>query len=308
MKVIYYNAAEQLDHGQQFQQRMPEAEVRYWRPGDNAAADYAVVWKPPAAMLTGRNDLKAIFNLGAGVDAIMQLNQQIPDHVPIIRMEDAGMGEQMADYVSYAVLRYYRHFDQYQRQAERHVWHQKKPEKKSDFRIAVLGLGVLGTVIAERLQMLNFPVRGWSRSEKDLPGIECFAGEDGLKHCLAEARAVVSILPLTEQTTGLLNRVTLGCLPAGAYLINVGRGAHVNENDLLELLRDGHIAGAMLDVFQSEPLPDNHPLWTHPDVTITPHISALTVVDEGNAQVVEKLRRLEQGLPVTGIIDRAAGY
>jgi glyoxylate/hydroxypyruvate reductase A len=308
MKVIYYNAVDPEDHGQQFQQLVPEAEVRLWREGDNDAADYALVWRPPAAMLKGRSDLKAIFNMGAGVDAILKLNQDIPSHVPIIRIEDAGMGEQMADYASFAVLRYYRQFDLYQNQQERHAWVQKKPASKNDFRLAVLGLGVLGQVIVQRLLALNFPVSGWSRSQKNIDGVRCFSGEDGLAQCLASANAVVSILPLTVETTGILNRATLSHLPKGAFLINVGRGAHVVEEDLLALLQSGHLAGATLDVFQTEPLPDHHPFWGRSDVTITPHISALTLVEEGNAQIAEKLRRLEQGLAVTGEINRSTGY
>jgi len=308
MKIIYYNAFDPKDHGQLFAQTMPEAEVRLWREGDVGPADYALVWKPPAAMLANRNELKAIFNLGAGVDAIMKLNDQIPAHVPIIRLEDAGMGEQMADYVSHAVLGYFRHFDQYRQEVAQKKWLPKWPDKKQDFNIAVLGLGVLGSMIATRLQQMNFPVMGWSRSPKALDLMDCYSGMDGLKTCLSQARAVVSILPLTEETINLLNRDTLSHLPRSAYLINVGRGAHVVEDDLLALLQNGHLAGATLDVFQHEPLPLSHPFWTQPNLTITPHISAQTLLDEGNAQIAIKLRRLEQGLHVSGVIDRQKGY
>jgi len=308
MKIIYYNAFDPKDHGQLFQQRMPDAEVRLWQAGDVAPADYALVWKPPEAMLAGRNDLKAVFNLGAGVDAIMKLDDQIPAHVPIIRLEDAGMGEQMADYVSHAVLGYFRHFDQYRNETTQQKWLPKWPANKKDFHVAVLGLGVLGSVIVERLQYLNFPVLGWSRTQKMLPGVTCYSGADGLKQCLASASAVVSILPLTEQTIHLLNRDTMSHMKRGAYLINVGRGAHIVEADLLALLQNGHLGGATLDVFQNEPLPLSHPFWKAPNLNITPHISAQTLLDEGNAQIVTKLQRLEQGLPVTGLIDRQKGY
>lgn len=308
MKIIYYNAFDPKDHGQLFARCMPQAEVRLWREGDSAPADYALVWKPPAAMLANRNDLKAIFNLGAGVDAIMKLNDQIPAHVPIIRLEDAGMGEQMADYVSHAVLGYFRHFDQYRQETAQKKWLPKWPDKKQDFKIAVLGLGVLGSVIAMRLQQLNFPVMGWSRTQKALDVMDCYSGPDGLKTCLSQARAVVSILPLTDETGNLLGRATLTHLPRGSYLINVGRGAHVVEPDLLALLQSGHLAGATLDVFQQEPLPLSHPFWNQPNLTITPHISAQTLLDEGNAQIAVKLQHLEQGLHVSGVIDRQKGY
>ena len=308
MKIIYYNAFDPKDHGQLFGQHMPEAEVRLWCEGDTGPADYAVVWKPPAAMLAKRNDLKAIFNLGAGVDAIMQLDAQIPAHVPIIRLEDAGMGEQMADYVSHAVLGYFRQFYQYRNEVAQQKWLPKWPADKKNFNIAVLGLGVLGNVIVERLQQLHFPVLGWSRTQKNIPGVTCYSGVAGLKKCLSNASAVVSILPLTDETVNILNRDTLSTLPRGAYLINVGRGAHVVEADLLALLQSGHLAGATLDVFQNEPLPLAHPFWKQANLTITPHISAQTLLDIGNEQIVGKLRSLEQGRPVTGIIDRQKGY
>ena len=308
MKIIYYNAFDPTDQVELLRQLLPQAEVRLWQEGDTAQADYALVWNPPAAMLAGRNELKAIFNLGAGVDALMKLNDQLPAHVPIIRMEDAGMGEQMADYVSHAVLRYFRHFDQYQQQANSASWQQKGSDKKRDFNIAVLGLGVLGKVIAKRLQMLNFPVLGWSRTQKQLEGVTCFWGANGLNSCLAQARVAVNILPLTDATKHIFNRSALSQLPKGAYLVNVGRGAHVVETDLLALLQSGHLAGATLDVFQTEPLPADHAFWTQPNVTITPHIAAQTLIDDGYAQIAEKLQRLEQGLPVTGVIDRNRGY
>ena len=308
MKIIYYNGFDLPDEGEAFKAIMPQAQVRRWQPGDAAPADYALVWKPPAEMLANRSDLKAIFNLGAGVDALMKMADRIPANVPIIRLEDAGMAEQMADYVSSAVLRYYRHLDDYQRQAMHQRWQPKWPASKQQFTVAVLGLGVLGRVIAKRLQQLQFPVLGWSRTKKNLDGVSCFSGDNELAACLAKARVVVCILPLTTQTTGILNRTTLSALPRSAYVINVGRGAHIVEEDLLALLQNGHLAGATLDVFQTEPLPSGHPLWQQHNVTITPHISAQTLLDDAYVQIAEKINRLDQGLPVSGVIDRNQGY
>jgi glyoxylate/hydroxypyruvate reductase A len=205
-------------------------------------------------------------------------------------------------------LRYFRRFDQYQQLAEKAEWLPHRPRDKRDFKVAVLGLGVLGSVVAARLQALNFPVLGWSRNPKNVPGIACHAGPAGLKRCLEQASAVVSILPLTADTEGLLNRDTLMQMPPGGYLINVGRGAHVDEAELLMLLSSGHLAGATLDVFQTEPLPDGHPFWQQANLTITPHISALTIMEEAHDQVAAKLRRFVQGQPVTGLVDRHAGY
>ncbi len=313
MRIIYYNTADPGGAGiAAFQQRLPEAQIRLWHPGDESPADYALVWKPPLAMLAGRPELKAICNLGAGVDAILPLLAQLPAHVPVYRLEDAGMGEQMADYVSLAVLGYFRRMDEYRQLATQACWQPKPARNKSAFPVTILGLGVLGQAIAQRLLLLGFPVSGWSRSAKQfseqIRGVNCYHGQDQLSAALAEAKVLVSILPLTEQTRAIINRQTLMHMPAGGYLINVGRGAHVVEADLLQLLANGHLAGATLDVVQTEPLPPSHALWQNNKITITPHISALTLAQESEIQFAEKIRRLEQGLPVTGMIDRSRGY
>ena len=309
MNIIYYNDIDSTNGGlNAYRKILPQATIRQWHKGDQAPADYALVWKPPAEMLAGRADLKAIINLGAGVDALLQIKEHIPGNVPIVRLEDAGMGEQMADYVAYAVLRYFRRMDEYEKLAQRALWEPKSAKMKSQFSIAVLGLGVLGKAIVRQLQQLGFPVLGWSRTTKPELGIPCFAGKQGLADCFAQAQVVVCILPLTTETNGLLDRTTLTHLPKGAYLINVGRGAQVVESDLLELVRNGHLAGATLDVMQTEPLAKDHPLWQQPNITITPHVSALTIAAQAETQLAEKIQRIEQGLPVSGVVDRHQGY
>ena len=309
MHIIYYNGSDASEDGlNAYRKSLPQANIRQWLPGDQAPADYALVWKPPAEMLAGRSDLKAIISLGAGVDALLRIQEHLPANVPIVRLEDAGMAEQMADYVSYAVLRYFRRMDEYQKHADHAQWQPLAPRTKSQFPIAVLGLGVLGKAIAQRLQQLGFPVLGWSRSVKAELGLPNFSGEQGLADCLAQAQVAVAILPLTAETNRLLNRTTLSHLPRGAYLINVGRGAQVVEADLLELIRNGHLAGATLDVFHTEPLAADHPFWQEPNITITPHVSALTIVEQAQAQLAQKIQRIEQGLPITGIVDRHKGY
>lgn len=309
MDIIYYSSADPLATSiASLQQALPQATIRQWQPGDSAHADYALVWKPPIEMLAGRERLKAIFNLGAGVDALLLMAQHIPANVPLYRLEDAGMGEQMADYVSLAVLGYFRRMDDYRELAKQALWQPKPANHKADFKIAVLGLGVLGRAIVERLQALNFPVVGWSRAPKNIVGADCYSGEAGLQSCLSKATVVVCILPLTPETEGLLNRTRLMYLPRGSYVINVGRGAQLVEEDLLALLHSGHLAGATLDVVQTEPLAPQHPFWREPKITITPHVSALTLMDQSEAQLVEKIQQLELGLPVSGLIDRSKGY
>ena len=290
------------------QAALPDASLRVWQEGDDEPADYAVVWKPPAAMLQNRPDLKAVFNLGAGVDAILQLGDALPAQVPIVRLDDAGMGVQMAEYVSHAVLRYFRRFDQLEAQQRNGQWRFLKAFEKDKFPVGILGLGVLGSRIAAALSPFGFPLQGWSRTQKDLPGVTCHSGAAGLDNFLAASKVVVCVLPLTADTAGILNRATLGKLPQGAFLINVARGAHLVEEDLLALVQSGQIAGATLDVFRQEPLPAEHPFWSEPRITITPHIAAVTLRGDSVRQIAAKIIRLQQGHTVEGVVDRARGY
>ncbi|MGZ8289564.1 MAG: 2-hydroxyacid dehydrogenase [Telluria sp.] len=287
---------------------LPEAEVVVWQEGATIApCDYAVLWMPPAGLLADLAHVKAIFLTGAGADAILKYGDELPP-VPIIRLGDAGMAVQMAEYVAYAVLRYFRRFDDYEKQARRGVWAQLPQYRKEDFSVGIMGLGVLGTRTIGALKEFGFPLRGWSRTPKELEGVECFSGADGLDEFLRGTRVLVSMLPLTPETSNLLDRANLSKLQEGAFLINVARGAHVAEPDLLTLIRSGHIAGATLDVFRNEPLPAPHPFWDEQRITITPHISALTIRLDSIRQMVGKIRTLEQGGQVADVVDRIRGY
>jgi len=309
MRILYYNEGEDNAFWLSgLRAALPQAEFRLWFPGDTAPADYALVWKPPAAMLAGRTDLKAIFNLAAGVDALLDMGDTLPQGVPVIRLEDAGMAIQMAEYVTHALLRYFRRFDEYDMQARNFEWKFLAPHRKHEFAIGIMGLGALGNRIAQALLHFGFPVRGWSRSRKKIPGVQCFAGNEELDAFLQDSKALVCALPLTAATAGLLNSETLGKLEYGAYLVNIGRGAHLVEADLLAALDSGRIAAATLDVFQSEPLPPEHPFWHAPRITITPHMAAETLRDQTVRQVTEKLLTCERGEPVSGIVDRSKGY
>jgi glyoxylate/hydroxypyruvate reductase A len=291
-----------------FAQALPQAETVVWQEGQRLPpCDYAVLWAPTPALLDQLAHVKAIFLMGAGVDAILKFGDALPD-VPIIRLGDAGMGEQMAEYVAYAVLRYFRRFDEYEQQARQGVWNPLAARKKDEFAVGVLGLGQLGIPVAKALRQLGFPVRGWSRTSKDLPGVDCYAGMESLDDFLAGTRVLVCMLPLTPDTNNLLDRARLSKLPRGAYLVNVARGAQVAEPDLLALIRAGHILGATLDVFRNEPLPAPHPFWGEPRITITPHISALTVREEAVRQIAHKITLLEQGEHVADVVDRNRGY
>ena len=313
MKIIFY---EQLADASLWLHdlalALPGAEVREWQPGDTAPADYAVVWRPPPEMLAGRPDLKAVFNLGAGVDAIVELERTHPGTLPpnalLVRLEDTGMSVQMVEYATHAVLRYMRRFDEYDALQRDHKWEKLTPHARDEFTVGVLGLGVLGTKVVETLTTLGVPVRGFSRTKKDIDGVLTFAGPEQFDAFLDGAKMLINLLPHTPDTQGILNRRTFERLAPGAYLVNLARGAHLVDEDLLHAMKSGQIAAATLDVFHTEPLPEDHPFWRTPRITLTPHISAITLREESVAQVAEKIAAHARGEPISGIVDVKLGY
>ncbi|MFM6991726.1 MAG: 2-hydroxyacid dehydrogenase [Rhodoferax sp.] len=286
-------------------QALPQADVSVWHSGA-PPADYAVVWAPPQVFFDEQPQLKAAFNIGAGVDALLAL--KVPAHTRLVRLDDAGMSVQMAEYVCHALIRHTREFDAYEADTRAQKWSFRKPLDRADFPVGVLGLGVLGARVAQAVAQFEFPVLGWSRSAKHMAGVQCFSGTQELKQFLSKTRVLVNLLPLTPETENILNRDTLSQLQSGAYLINVARGRHLVEEDLLALLDSGHVAGATLDVFRTEPLPAGHPFWTHPRITVTPHTSARTLRSESIAQIVAKMQAMERGESVAGVVDLVRGY
>ncbi len=284
---------------------LPQAEIEVWAPGA-PAADYAVVWAPPQAFIDEQPQLEALFNLGAGVDALTQL--KLPPQTRLVRLDDAGMSVQMAEYVVHALIRHFREFDHYGRDVAQGKWSYRRPRLREAFPVGIMGLGVLGQRVAQAVAQFEFPVLGWSRSPKTVDGVCCFAGAAQLPEFLAETKVLVCLLPLTAETQGILNRTTLAQLQPGGYVINVARGAHLVEEDLIELLDSDHLAGATLDVFRQEPLPAGHPFWRHPKITVTPHTAARTLRDESIAQIVDKIAALERGEPIAGVVDHIRGY
>lgn len=284
---------------------LPGAQVEEWRAGA-AAADHAVVWHPPQQLFDEQPQLKGIFNAGAGVDALLKL--RLPPQALLVRIDDGGMAVQMAEFVCHALIRHFRELDCYEDDVSHGAWSFRRPRLRADFPVGVMGLGVLGERVAQAVKHFDFPVRGWSRSRKSVEGIECFAGPHEFDAFLAGTRVLVCLLPLTAETQDIMNRETLSRLMPGGYIINVARGAHLVEADLLALLDSGQLAGAALDVFRTEPLPPEHPFWRHPKVTVTPHTSARTLRDESIAQIAGKIRALERGEPVAGVVDRKKGY
>jgi glyoxylate/hydroxypyruvate reductase len=291
---------------------LPEAEVDIWGEGRAGSADYAIAWAAPGKEFFAQHDhLKAFFCTGAGVEKLLT-SVDMPTSIPVIRLEDAGMGAQMADYCVYSVLHWLRRRGEYDEQQRAHVWKQLLPANDpADWPIGVFGLGVLGLQVAAAFRALGFNVNGFARSVHEHPGIRSFAERGGAGDFAAFMRAsrvLVIIAPLTPATQDLFNCESLALLPQSSYVINVARGGLLVEEDLLELLNSGHLAGAALDVFRQEPLPQEHPLWSHPKVRITPHVSAITVIGPSAKQVAEKVRRLERGEAVSGVVDRGRGY
>lgn len=309
MRILLYRSDGQTGAwAEDLARALPGAELVGWQEGETlAACDYAVLWHPCAGLLAQLGQVKAVFLMGAGADALLKFGDVLPA-VPIVRLGDAGMAVQMAEYVSYATLRYFRRFDEYEEQARHGLWSPLPPYDKEDFTIGLMGLGKLGLRVVESMRGFGFPVRGWSRTPKQIAGVDCYAGMEALDDFLRGTRVLVSLLPLTSETNNLLDRRRLATLPQGAYVINVARGAQLAEPDLLALIRAGHIAGATLDVFRNEPLPAPHPFWDEPRITITPHISAVTIRGEAVRQIAQKLAAFEANEPVDDIVDRNLGY
>ncbi|OGB30446.1 MAG: glyoxylate/hydroxypyruvate reductase A [Burkholderiales bacterium RIFCSPLOWO2_12_FULL_61_40] len=306
MRIVYFSADQDADQWLPgLRAALPGAEVSLWTQG-TAPADYAVVWKPLQQLLDEQPHLKALFNTGAGVDALMALN--LSAGVPVIRLDDAGMAVQMAEYVCHALIRHFREFDAYEADTRAGQWTYRKPRSRADFPVGILGLGVLGERVARAVAQFDFPVNGWSRSPKDVPGVQCYSGLERLPDFLAATRVLVCLLPLTRDTQDIMNQENLSRLQSGAYVINVARGAHLVDEDLLALLDSGHLAGATLDVFRTEPLPAEHPFWKHPKVTVTPHTSARTLRSESIAQIAGKIVALERGEMVAGRVELGRGY
>ena len=290
---------------QAVQQAFPAAEVYAWGPGA-PQADHAIVWAPPQQFIDEQSGLQALFNIGAGVDALLQL--KLPSSLKVVRLDDAGMSVQMAEFVCHAVIRHFREFDGYDADTQAGKWSYRKPRSRADFAVGVMGLGVLGERVAKALQVFDFSVNGYSRSPKDLPGIRCFSGVQALPDFLAATRVLVNLMPLTPETENILNHATLSQLQKGGYVINVARGKHLVDDDLLALIDSGHLAGAALDVFRTEPLPADHVFWQHPKITVTPHTSARTLREESIAQIVGKMQALQRGESIQGVVDHQRGY
>ena len=285
----------------------PDIEIRTW-PDTGAVAeiDYALVWKPPRGFLASLPNLKAIFSIGAGIDHLAS-DPDLPD-IPVVRMVEPGLTTGMTEFVVMSVLYHHRFMLDYRAQQRARAWHEISQVAPDRRRVGIMGLGVLGCDALERLKLFGFDLAGWSRSRKSIPGVSCFGGPEQLSAFLRRSDIVICLLPLTAETRGILNAETLALLPRGAAVINVARGGHVVEADLLAALDSGQVGGATLDVFEDEPLAEDSRFWDHPRVVVTPHIASMTIPDSAAAAVVHQIRRLQQGLPLEHVVDFGRGY
>ena len=293
-----------------FAEKAPDIPFRIWPDGssgdDAHAVRYLAVWEPPRDLATAFPNLELVFSVGAGIDQFDL--SAIPAHLPVVRMIEPGIVAGMVEYTTLATLALHRDWLTYAAQQREGRWQPVRTRVAGERRVGVLGLGVLGEAVLKRLASFGFPCAGWSRSPRELDGIECFAGADTLPQFLARTDILICLLPLTAATRHILNRDLFAQLPRGAALINTGRGGHLQQDHLLEALESGQLSAAVLDVTDPEPLAADHPLWHHPRVMLTPHIASVTQPDSAVEVVLDNLRRHREGEPLIGQVDRARGY
>ena len=290
-----------------FAERAPDLTFHIWpETGAPAEVRYLIAWAPSAELLSSLPNLQVLFSTGAGVDHIDL--SRVPAGVPVVRMVEPNVVDGMVEYATLSVLALHRNLLDYARTQTAGLWRPLEVLPASARRVGVLGLGVLGRAVLDRLRPFGFQLNGWSRSAKEIPGVTCYAGQRALEGFLSNCDILICLLPLTQETRGILDTHTLAMLPRGAALINVGRGTHLHQLALLEALDAGHLSAAILDVCDPEPLPQHHPLWVHPRVLLTPHIASVTQPGTAAPIVLENIRRHQRGEPLHDVIDRNRGY
>ena len=308
MTFLYKSAAERgAVWAQHFAEHAPDVPFRIWPDvGDPAAVRYLAAWTLPADLATAFPNLEVLFCVGAGVD---QLDlSQVPAAIPVVRMIEPGLVEGMVEYATLAVLALHRHWPAYLAQQREGRWQTLPIRTAPSRRVGVMGLGILGQAVLGKLRGFGFRCSGWSRTPREIEGVECHSGEEALDAFLARTDILMCLLPLTKATRGILGRRVFEALPKGAALVNVARGGHLVSDDLLRALDAGQLSAAVLDVTDPEPLPAGHPLWSHPRVIVTPHVASQSQPETSASAVLENVRRHRRGEPLLGLVDRSRGY
>ncbi|MEO8037498.1 MAG: glyoxylate/hydroxypyruvate reductase A [Betaproteobacteria bacterium] len=308
MSIVFYSRTDAPEPWREaIAAEFPHLAFHVWPDaGDPASVRYTLVWKPPSGWHAQFPRLEAILSLGAGVDAILA-DPRLPRGISVLRLVDAGLSRQMAEYAAFGVLYFQRRLHGYAAQQRERRWEPLVPLETGACTVGVMGLGVLGAHVARFIAGMGYPVIGWSRTPKRVPDVICHGAAD-IDVFLAQTKVLINLLPLTPATKGILEGRLFDRLPRGACLVNIARGGHLVERDLVAALDRGQLDGALLDVFDEEPLPASHPFWTHPRIVVTPHVAAVTHASAAAAQVIENLHRLERGEIPQGIVNRSVGY
>ena len=290
-----------------FQTHAPDIDLRLWPEiGEPSQVRYFAAWQPPQNLHERFPNLEVIFATSAGVDQF-DLGE-LPEHIKVVRMLDPGIAQGIVEYAGFAVLSLHRQMPLYLQQQREKQWQVHEMTQASKRRVGVMGLGNLGVATLESLRPFGFDLSGWARSQKDIPGVQCFAGAEQLPSFLAQCDILICLLPLTDDTRGILNTKTFAAMPKGAQLINLGRGGHLVESDLLDALQSGQISHAIIDVLNDEPPATEHPFWHHPNIWLTPHIGANTSPDSAFEVLLGNIRRHQRGEAMQGEIARDQGY
>ncbi|TKB98942.1 2-hydroxyacid dehydrogenase [Pedobacter cryophilus] len=306
--AIIFNHKDPKHWATALQAHLPETLVEiYPNIKDKESVEFVLCWKPDADVLANFPNVKVIQSVGAAIDHITK-KQEIKENQTVCRIVDENLSHDMFEFLLTTILVQLKNIPLYSQQKEHKLWQPKTYKNIANTHISILGIGEIGADVAKKLAIIGFTVKGWSGSKKDITGVDCYAGAAEMDSCLKNTDVLINLLPATIQTENIINKSLLMKLNKGGFLINVGRGEHLVEQDLMELLNTEHLSGAFLDVFRTEPLPSDHPFWAHPKIQITPHIASITNIESAVLLVVKNYKNLLNGLPLKHTVSLTKGY